>query len=73
MKVWFLGLGEPRLPYGTPGKRLRKGLKRSLVDFGDRGQFRVPNSWLSASRPNSVLGAAGKLALEILSVPGGER
>ena len=57
--------GPEGLPYGTRGHRTHKGTRRSIVDFGKRGKFRVPNHWLSGKRPDPE---AGRSMLEAWSV-----
>ena len=54
-----------KLPYGTRGHRTHKGPRRSIVDFGKRGKFRVPNHWLSEKKPDPE---DGRIMLEALSV-----
>lgn len=66
MRVYSMVLGEDRLPYGACGKTLRRGLKRTRVDFGKLGIWMVPNGWLSTKKPDPIFGKAGKLALDIL-------
>lgn len=46
--------GSDKLPTGTRGHRLRKDPKRSRVDFGSKGTWLVPNSWLSETKPDMV-------------------
>ena len=62
MRVYFKVVGD-KLPYGLSGRRVHKGEKRSLVDFGKRGTFRVPNSWLSETKPDPELGRIAKEAI----------
>ena len=53
MRVYIhvIGNDNDKLPYGTAGQRKHKGPKRSIVDFGKLGKYRVPNSWLSETKP----------------------
>lgn len=67
--VYFAVVGD-RLPYGVRGKTIRKGEKRTQVDFGKLGVWRVPNKWLANRKPDPVFGKAAKEALEILSEMG---
>lgn len=70
--VYFGVVGDAnrRIPYGARGRRLHKGPKRSTVDFGRRGRWRVPNIWLREEKPDPrfgrIAGEAVRLANSIL-------
>lgn len=70
MQVYFKVYGEARLPYGARGHRKHKGPKRSLVDFGKRGTWRIRNDWLSEKKPDPIFGEAAKVASGILKEMG---
>lgn len=69
MRIYFTVIGD-RIPYGACGKTIRRGEKRTRVDFGKLGIWVVPNKWISTKKPDSVFGKAGKEALAILKEMG---
>jgi hypothetical protein len=66
MRVYFKVVGA-RLPYGARGKTLRRGKKRTLVDFGKLGQWRVKNDMLDTKKPDPEFGKVAKEALGLVN------
>ena len=65
LTVYFKVVGA-RLPYGAKGKRRHQGTKRTTVDFGKLGVWRVPNDRLSLTKPDPAFGKAASGALQVL-------
>ena len=64
MRVYFKVVGA-RLPYGAVGKTLRRGMTRTLVDFGNLGNWRVRNNMLDTKKPDPEFGRIAREAIGI--------